>query len=181
MRKPVRSALALVAIWAANASAAAQSSDMDFRGVSAVHVTVSPMSVESTDCNIDGDYLARELLRQFEGEGLAGSGSTDILAVITVLSAREGGASCSSALMLGAYKKVSFFDHDAEWLRTGYVVIWQSALLVASPADTHLALARDSLNSLGEAMLKEWRSANDVSPFATVTAPSATVRTEPAQ
>lgn len=165
MCKTIRSGLLLLG-FSFSAPVAAQDvgADMDFRGVSGIHITASPMSVESIDCNIDGSYLVRELQRQFEGEGLASSANFDSLAVITVLSAREGGSgTCNSAVMLGAYKKASFFDNEAAWLRTGYVVIWQSALLVASPADTHLTLARDSLARLGRVMLKEWRDANPTS------------------
>lgn len=167
MHKLIRSALCLVTLAIAGKPATAQDfpSDMDFRAISAVRVTISPMSVESVDCNIDPALLVRELERQFEGEGLAVSTTLDALAVITVLSAREeGGGACNSALMLGAYKRASFFDDDAQWLRTGYVVVWQSALLVGSPADTHPALARDALASLGLAMLKEWRKANNIDP-----------------
>jgi hypothetical protein len=165
MYRSIRSALFLLALGS-SLPAAAQDvrADMDFRGVSGIHITASPMSVESIDCNVDGSYLVRELQRQFEGEGLASSANFDTLAVITVLSAREGGSgTCNSAVMLGAYKKASFFDNEAAWLRTGYVVIWQSALLVASPADTHLTVARDSLARLGQVMLKEWRNANSTS------------------
>jgi hypothetical protein len=136
-------------------------SDMDFLGVKAVRVTVSPLTVDSIDCNIDGSYLLRELQRQFESDGLAGADQEDALAVISVLSAREsGGGACNSAVMLGAYKKASFFDQDAAWIRTGYVVVWQSALLVTSAADAHLDLTRDALARLGEAMLKEWKRVN---------------------
>jgi hypothetical protein len=136
-------------------------SDTDFLGMKAVRVTVSPLTVDSIDCNIDGTYLVRELQRQFEAEGLAATNQQDRLAVISVLSAREpGGGACNSAIMLGAYKKASFFDADADWLRTGYVVVWQSALLVTSTAETHLGLTRDALARLGESMLKEWQRVN---------------------
>jgi hypothetical protein len=136
-------------------------SDMDFLGINTIRVTVSPLTIDSIDCNIDGSYLMRELQRQFEADGLAGTDQEDALAVISVLSAREsGGGACNSAVMLGAYKKVSFFDQDAAWIRTGYVVVWQSALLVTSAADAHLDLTRDALARLGEAMLKEWQRLN---------------------
>jgi hypothetical protein len=126
------------------------------------------MSTDSIDCNIDSSLLVRDLQRQLEGDGLKSSATPETLAVITVLSTRQAGSGpCTSAIMLGAYKKASFFDDQAQWLRTGYVVIWQSALLFASPAATHLSLARDSLARLGQAMLKDWRSANNAAPSAT--------------
>jgi hypothetical protein len=144
-------------------SAAAQgvASDTDFRGVVRVKVTASPMAVESVDCNIDPSLLTHDLEHQLAADGLVVDQSPDTVAVITVLSTREGGSgSCTSAMMLGAYKKASFFDDQAQWLRTGYVVVWQSGLIFTSAADAHLGLARESLTRLGKAMLRDWRSAN---------------------
>jgi hypothetical protein len=137
-------------------------SDVDFVGIKGLRITASPLNVYSIDCNIENTYLMRELQRQFEAEGVAIVIADDTLAVVSILSAREaGGGSCNSSIMLGAYKKASFFDDDAGWLRTGYVVIWQSALLITSPAETHLALSRDALARLGESMLNEWRMAGE--------------------
>ena len=84
---------------------------------------------------------------------------------MTILSSREGGSGpCTSAIMLGTYKKASFFDDQAAWLRTGYVVVWQSGLIFTSSADAHLGLARESVSRLGKAMLKDWRNANNAKP-----------------
>jgi hypothetical protein len=159
--------LGALAVGAGPAIAAGVASDTDFRGVTSVHVTASPMSVESVDCNVDSSLLAHDLERQFSGEGLAVDQSPDTIAVLTVLSTRDVSGTCSSAIMLGAYKKASFFDDQAQWLRTGYVVVWQSGLIFTSPADAHLGLARESLGRLAKAMLRDWRSANGAKPSAT--------------
>lgn len=161
MRQLIKSILLILVVLTPVAAPARDLvSDMDFLGIKGLRITASPLNVYSIDCNIESTYLMRELQRQFEAEGLASVAAEDTLAVISVLSAREaGGGTCNSSIMLGAYKKASFFDDDAGWLRTGYVVIWQSALLISSPAETHLALSRDALARLGEAMLEEWRTA----------------------
>jgi hypothetical protein len=160
----------VICLWMLGASpGAAQgvASDTDFRGVTRIAVTASPMAVESVDCNIDGSLLTHDLEHQFGADGLVIDQSPDTVAVVTVLSAREGGSgSCTSAIMLGAYKKASFFDSQAQWLRTGYVVIWQSGLIFTSPADAHLGLARESLSRLAKSMLRDWRSANNAKPAA---------------
>jgi hypothetical protein len=118
------------------------------------------MAVESIDCNIDGSLLTRDLEHQLPPtvshrpiarDGRGGDHPVD---------PRGGSGSCTSAMMLGAYKKASFFDDQAEWLRTGYVVIWQSGLIFTSPAAAHIGLARESLTRLAKAMLKDWRNAN---------------------
>jgi hypothetical protein len=160
--------LGALALGAGPASAGGVASDTDFRGVNAIHVTASPMSVESVDCNIDSSLLTHDLERQFSGEGLAVNQLPDTMAVVTVLSTRNDiNGTCNSAIMLGAYKKASFFDDQAQWLRTGYVVVWQSGLIFSSSADAHLGLARESLGRLAEAMLKDWRNANSTKQSAT--------------
>ena len=167
MHKFITPLLCALALAVGPATAAEVGSDTDFRGIASIRVSASPMAVESVDCNIDSSLLTHDLERQFTGDGLAVDQSPDTLAVVTVLSTRDGiSGACSSAIMLGAYKKASFFDDQAQWLRTGYVVIWQSGLIFTSPADAHLGLARESLARLAKAMLKDWRNANGAKPSA---------------
>lgn len=143
------------------ASAQSIASDMDFQGVKGLRVTTSPLPIDSVDCNIEPGALIRDLRRQFEFEGLKAISSDDALAVVTILSARDAPSNtCSSTLMLGAYKKASFFDKDVGWIRTGYVVVWQSAVLVTSRSDGHSVQVRDALARIGDALLKEWHTAN---------------------
>ena len=161
MRKFIATVICLLGVATGPAAAQGVASDTDFRGVMRIKVTASPMAVESIDCNIDGSLLTRDLEHQLAADGLAIDQSPETVAVVTILSTREGGSgSCTSAMMLGAYKKASFFDDQAEWLRTGYVVIWQSGLIFTSPAAAHIGLARESLTRLAKAMLKDWRNAN---------------------
>ncbi|HEV7369757.1 hypothetical protein [Arenibaculum sp.] len=137
-------------------------SDIDFRGVAGVRVTISPMSADATDCRLAADPLLRELEQQLTAKGLKAMPESDVVATITVLSAYEPNAGrCSSAVMLGAYRKASFFDEDAGWLRTGHVVVWQSGLLTSSSPEQHPAGVRDALARLGDAMALDWHRANE--------------------
>ncbi len=77
----------------------------------------------------------------------------------------------NSTLMLGAYKKASFFDKDVGWIRSGYVVVWQSAVLVTSPSEGHAVEVRDALSRLGDALLGDWRTANRPPAAAAAAAP----------
>ncbi|HEY9214716.1 MAG TPA: hypothetical protein VIQ29_17945 [Ancylobacter sp.] len=156
-------ALSAAGFVAASVPAAAQSiaSDMDFRGMTSLRVTASPMTVDSLDCSIESAAMVRELRQQLVSEGVKATDSDAALAVITVLSTRDPNTDvCSSTLMLGAYKKASFFDKDVGWIRTGYVVMWQSAVLVSSPSESHAVQVRDGLAKLGDALMGDWRNAN---------------------
>lgn len=145
----------------APASAQSIASDMDLRGMATLRVTASPMTVDSLDCSIESAAMVRELRSQLESEGMKPTDSEAALAVITILSARDSNTNvCNSTLMLGAYKKASFFDKDVGWIRTGYIVVWQSAVLVASPSESHAVQVRDGLAKLGDALLGDWRNAN---------------------
>lgn len=156
-------ALALVTIPAAMAQE--PDSDMDFRGIRSVRVTASPMPQGAIDCDIDGDALVRDLEQQFDAGGLRNAAGNDNLATITVLSTYETGSGvCSSAMMLGAYSKVSFFADAAGWIRSGYVVLWQSGVIVTSSPEQHLQTAREALARLGSSMLEAWQTQNAAQP-----------------
>ncbi|QJP13442.1 hypothetical protein G3545_07090 [Starkeya sp. ORNL1] len=156
-------ALGAACLIAAFQPAAAQgiATDMDLRGITSLRVTASPMTVDSLDCSVESAAMVRELRQQLVSEGMKATDSDAALAVVTVLSTRDANTDvCNSTLMLGAYKKASFFDKDVGWIRTGYVVMWQSAVLVSSPSETHSVQVRDGLAKLGDALLGDWRNAN---------------------
>ncbi|WP_207461205.1 hypothetical protein [Azospirillum sp. SYSU D00513] len=161
--KPAALALAigLAIALPAPMAAAEDASDMDFRGVAGVRVTASPLSPAAADCNLTAEPLVRDMQQHLTDKGLKAAANSDVVATITVLSSYEPNhGMCSSAVMLGTYKKASFFDRDAGWLRTGYVVVWQSGLVTLSPPEQHLAEVRDAARRLGTAMAEEWRKAN---------------------
>lgn len=147
------------------ASAEMIPSDMDLRGVKALRIAVSPLPVAALDCNIDGTMLGRELGENLERANLSGTSDTGAVSIVTVLSSHDAeSAACTSTIMLGAYKKASFFDDAVGWIRTGYVVMWQSAVHVSSPLDRHPAQARDAIALLADAMLTSWRDVNAPQP-----------------
>ena len=51
---------------------------------------------------------------------------------------------------------MSFFDEAAGWVRSGYVVVWQSGLIVTSSPAEHLKTVRQALARLGNTMLQDW-------------------------
>jgi len=154
-------AVGLMCAGATFANAEAIQSDLDLKGVKSFHIAVSPLPIDTVDCNIDGSVLGRELTQVLARDHLRGGGDADAVAVITVISTHDPDrASCTSTVMLGAYKQASFFDDAVGWIRTGYVVMWQSAVHATSATDTHQAHTRDAVSLLADAMLEKWREAN---------------------
>jgi hypothetical protein len=134
-------------------------SNVDLSGVKSLRVTASPMSVEAMDCNLESSSLVRNLEHHLNAKGISTESGNDTVATITVLSTHES-ERCSSAVMVGAYRKASFFDHDAGWLRTGHVVLWQSGLLVTSSPENHPDNVSSALEQLTGGLVEDWRYAN---------------------
>lgn len=154
-------AVGLVSAGATFARAEAIQSNLDLKGVKSFHIAVSPLPIDTVDCNIDGTVLGRELKQALDRDNLGGGGNADPVAVITVISTHDAdGRSCTSTVMLGAYKKASFFDEAVGWIRTGYVVMWQSAVHASSATETHQAHTRDAVSLLADSLTEKWREAN---------------------
>lgn len=157
-------AAAVAAVAASPASAqTSPTSDADLQGVSGLRVTLSPMSAASLECNLRGAELVSDTETKLSQGGMTSPQSDADLAIITVITGRDAATSlCSSALMLGAYGRESYVDDRVGWVRTGYVVLWQSGLMVTSSPQDHLETVRRALGGLGGAMLEEWHRANAV-------------------
>lgn len=159
-------AIGLVAAGTTFARAEAIQSDLDLKGVKSFHIAVSPLPIDTVDCNIDGSVLGRELKQALDRDNLSGGGDAGPIAVITVISTHDPDRrSCTSTVMLGAYKKASFFDDAVGWIRTGYVVMWQSAVHATSATETHQAHTRDSVSLLADSLIEKWREANAPETF----------------
>lgn len=154
-------ALAALLTLAATLPAAAQDTDVSLAGMGAVRLTASPLSQAALDCRLEASELLAGVEGQLTAGGMTAVESPRNLATVTVLTAFEGNrALCSSAVMLGVYRKVSFFDEAAGWVRSGYVVVWQSGQQVLSTRDNHRAQVRESLHRLAGAMLHDWQRAD---------------------
>jgi hypothetical protein len=163
-RRRLRRLSALAAATLAAGPALAQTgpaSDADLKGVSGLHVTLSPMSAASLECNLRGAELVSDTETKLSQGGMTSPATEDDLAIVTVITGRDAATGlCSSALMLGAYGRESYVDDRVGWVRTGYVVLWQSGLMVTSSPQDHLDTVRRALGGLGDAMLEEWHRAN---------------------
>jgi hypothetical protein len=163
MRTPILlvAILAMAAAAPAPGRAAQPASDTDLRGIKGLRVTSSPVPPGAIDCNIDSAVLTHELEQQLAVGGMHPPKQGDDLATITVMSSAVGsGGLCSSAVMLGAYAKRSFFDDGVGWIRSGYVVIWQRGVMVSSPPSSQMDAVKQALSRLGAALLHDWEEQN---------------------
>lgn len=149
--------------WSTHAPALARDAeaDVDLRGVTALRVTISPMSAAALECGLRSNDLLRDVQAGLAAGGISTSLEVEDLATITVITGREPTSGlCSSAVMLGAYARESFVDRRAGWIRTGYVVLWQSGVMVTSMPYEHADTVRDALDRLDDALLDSWHRSN---------------------
>lgn len=136
-------------------------SDVDLRGIKALHVTLSPVSASSLDCGLRGSDVVAETRARLGAGGLPDASGAEELAIVTVMSSHDATTgTCSSSIMLGAYGRASFVDKRVGWIRTGYVVLWQSGVIVMSGATDHLDTVRQSIDRLTDALLDAWHRDN---------------------
>ena len=122
---------------------------MDLRGITALHVTLSPISASAFDCGLRGGDVLAEARARLSTGGLPDANGAEEVAIITVMSSHDATTgACSSSLMLGAYGRVSFVDKRVGWIRTGYVVLWQGGVIVVSGATDHLDTVRQATGRL---------------------------------
>ena len=137
--------------------------DVDLRGITALHVTLSPISASAFDCGLRGGDVLAEARARLSTGGLPDASGAEELAIITVMSSHDATTgACSSSLMLGAYGRASFVDKRVGWIRTGYVVLWQSGVIVMSGATDHLDTVRQATGRLTDSLLDAWHRDNAV-------------------
>ena len=137
--------------------------DVDLRGITALHVTLSPISASAFDCGLRGGDVLAEARARLSTGGLPDASGAEELAIITVMSSHDATTgTCSSSLMLGAYGRASFVDKRVGWIRTGYVVLWQSGVIVMSGATDHLDTVRQATGRLTDLLLDAWHRDNAV-------------------
>ncbi len=135
--------------------------DVDLRGVTALRATIGPLSAAALECGLRGHVLLGDLEARLAAGGIAPAPQIGDLATITVITGHDAATGlCSSAVMLGAYARESFVDRRVGWIRTGYVVLWQSGVMVTSGAVDHADTVRDALDRLGDALIEEWHRSN---------------------
>jgi len=139
----------------------AGSTEADLAGVRGVRVTISQTTPDAMSCGIDLRGLLPVVSAGLAKGGLTVDPSADVTVTLTVLTGYDGGSGvCASAPMLGAYRRVSFFDEKAGWLRSGQLVLWQRGTASATASSDHAEAVRQAVSSLSEAFLASWRDAN---------------------
>lgn len=161
--RALRHVVPLAALLAATPGAAsgAAGTDVDLAGVRAVRVAVSQTTPDAMNCGVDLRGLLPLVSEGLATGGLAVDPGAEVTVTLTVLTGYHSGTGvCASAPMLGAYRRVSFFDEQAGWLRNGQVVLWQRGAATATASADHGEAVRRVVGELSAAFLASWRKDN---------------------
>lgn len=133
----------------------------DLAGVDAVRITVSQTTPDALTCGIDLRTLLPTVSETLADGGVPVDSAAEVTVTLSVLTGYDDvTGACASAPMLGAYRRVSFFDERAGWLRTGQVVLWQRGTATTTATAGHAEAARHAVSELALSFLSSWRTAN---------------------
>ena len=160
----VRRLAMLLALLLSTLPAAARSAGgtpADLAGIKGVRITISQTTPDASTCGIDLRELQPVVSGRLVSGGLAVDQAADVTITLSILTGYdESTGVCASAPMLGAYRRVSYFDEKAGWLRSGQVVLWQRGTAAATPSSDHADALRAAVSRLSDTFLESWRNAN---------------------
>jgi hypothetical protein len=132
---------------------------LDFEGLTEAALMASPLTADSIQCGLDLDRLVAVARQKLADGGLVLRDDAATRVTVSAVTVRVAGTEqCATTVLLGAYTQESFFSASAGWLRSGYVVIWQRALAVATPAGAHAAAVGAAVGRVTEQLLAAWHA-----------------------
>lgn len=134
---------------------------LGFQGIAEAALMASPLSADSVPCGLALEQLGDAARQSFENGGLALHDGAPTRVTVSAVTVRVlASEQCATTVLLGAYTLESFFSASAGWLKSGYVVIWQRTLMVATPVAQHPAAVTGAVRRLTEQMLSTWHEQN---------------------
>ncbi len=146
-RRPAMLGLLMAAMLTYPVAAHAQqlvAPDADLMALDAVRVTASQTTPDAVPCGVDLRLALPVVEKQLQAGGVRATKSPNAVVTFSLMTTHNPASRlCATAVMLGAYRLVSYFDETAGWLKSGYVVLWQrGAQVLSSPNDHPLATER---------------------------------------
>lgn len=158
--------LSATLLLAAPCAANAADDTADLTGLSDAALGVSQLTADGVHCGLDLERIGGAARRAFTDAGFSVHDDAQNRMTISAVTTRVGPDQCASAVMLGVYAKESFFSNITGWVQSGYVVLWQRSVMVATPIGAHGTAVLDATRRLSDQLLADWRSRNATPPGA---------------
>jgi len=136
----------------------------DLKGLSQAALGASQLTADGQHCGLDLERITGTARRALSDVGFAVRDDAENRLTISAVTTRVGSDQCATAVMLGVYAKESFFSSITGWVQSGYVVLWQRSLMIATPVGAHASAVLDATRRLSEQMVTDWRAQNSASP-----------------
>jgi hypothetical protein len=153
-------ALLSLGILRAGVAAEAPKGLADLSGFADATLGVSQITADGVQCGLQPEGIGDAAHHVIVGSGIALHNGADNRLTLSAVTTRVGPDQCATAVLLGAYAKESFFSVEAGWVQSGYVVLWQRSVIVATPIGQHAAAVIDAARRLSDQMLVDWRAQN---------------------
>jgi len=125
-------------------------------------VTATQTTSDAHACGLDLRRILPRLRNDLVAGGMQARAEADAMVTLTIITAHDAKREvCATSPMLGVYRKISYFDDDAGWLRTGHIALWQKGTGVVSGMADHPSAVAGAVDRLAETLLKNWRSAKN--------------------
>ena len=172
----IASCLLILLAGSGRGIAATPDSVADLTGLADATVGISQLTADGVQCGLDLSQIGGAARQAVSDAGIALRDEALNRVTISAVSARVGPDQCATALLLGVYAKQSFFSAAAGWVQSGYVVLWQRSLMVATPIGQHAAAVLAGTRRLSDQLVADWRAKNlpPVTAAARQTQPGAT-------
>jgi len=133
----------------------------DLKWLRTLRVTVTQTTPDAASCGLKVGSYIKTLEDSFSAGGLGIETTPSTLAVLSVMTKlNQESQLCGSAVMLGIYRLISFFDETTGSLEQGYVVLWQQGQQVFSPGLAHPEMTNTAIVQLAEKVIADWMVAN---------------------
>jgi hypothetical protein len=134
---------------------------LGFTGLAEAALMASPLTADGTPCGLDLARLGAAARQPLANGGLGLRDDAPARVALSAVTIRVPGTEhCATTVLFGVYALENFFSASAGWLSSGYVVVWQRTLMVATPLAAHPAAVDRAVGRLAEQMLAAWREQN---------------------
>lgn len=124
-------------------------------GINRATLGGSQLTADGASCGLALDHLLDMVREPVIEAGLDLTDDTATRLTLSAVTTRFPDGQCATAVLLGAYARESYFSATTGWVRSGYVVLWQRSIMVATSLTDHKTAVDGAARRLAMQMLAQ--------------------------
>ena len=124
-------------------------------GINRATLGGSQLTADGATCGLALDHLLDTVREPVIDAGLDLTDDAATRLTLSAVTARFPDGQCATAALLGAYARESYFSATTGWVRSGYVVLWQRSIMVATSQADHKSAVDAAARRLAMQMLAQ--------------------------